>query len=213
MPVSLEAELSMDEQSIKQAYARWAPIYDAFFGSITFIGRKAAVKAANLYQGKVLEVGVGTGIALPLYAKHLTVTGIDLSLDMLKLAHKRAEILPNVTGVLQMDAGKLAFNAESFETVVAMYLITVVPDPEGVMRELARVVKLGGEVILVNHFSATDGIRAFVEKLMSPFASKLGWRPEFAFERVLQEPSLELIEAKNAGWFGLFTLVRFRRRV
>lgn len=201
----------MDEQSIKQAYARWAPIYDALFGTITYVGRKAAVKAANIYQGKVLEVGVGTGIALPLYAKHLTVTGIDLSLDMLKIAHHRAEDLPNVTGILQMDAAKLAFEAESFETVVAMYLITVVPDPERVMRELARVVKPGGEVILVNHFSATGGIRAFVEKLMSPFAAKLGWRPEFAFERVLQEPSLHLIETKNAGWFGLFTLVRFRR--
>ena len=201
----------MDETSIKQAYARWAPIYDALFGSITVVGRKAAVKATQNFTGRLLEVGVGTGIALPLYPKHLTITGIDLSIDMLKLAASRAENLPNVAGILQMDAGKLAFENESFENLVAMYLITVVPDPEGVMRELARVVKPGGEVILVNHFSATGGIRGFVEKLMSPFATKLGWRPEFAFERVLQEPSLQLIETKNAGWFGLFTLVRFKR--
>jgi phosphatidylethanolamine/phosphatidyl-N-methylethanolamine N-methyltransferase len=199
----------MNEQDIKQAYARWAPIYDALFGSITFVGRKAAVRAANQGQGQVLEVGVGTGIALPYYTK--PVTGLDLSLDMLKIAHKRAQNLPLVQGVLQMDAGKLAFEDTSFETTVAMYLITVVPDPEGVMKELARVTKTGGEVILVNHFSAEKGLRAMIEKLMSPFATKLGWRPEFAFSRVLQEPSLHLIETCNAGWFGLFTLVRFKK--
>jgi phosphatidylethanolamine/phosphatidyl-N-methylethanolamine N-methyltransferase len=201
----------MNTNDIKTAYARWAPIYDALFGTITFIGRKAAVKAANQRAGAVLEVGVGTGLALPLYKSALKVTGLDLSLDMLEKAKSRAATLPNVTGILQMDATHLAFENESFETTVAMYLITVVPDPEGVMKELARVTKIGGEVILVNHFSAQKGPRAFVEKLMSPFATKLGWRPEFSFSRVLQEPTLELVETKKTDWFGLFTLVRFKR--
>lgn len=201
----------MNNDAIQSAYKRWAPIYDALFGSITYVGRKAAVKVANRFKGTVLEVGVGTGIALPLYKSELTVTGIDLSQDMLDIAIKRAKSLPNVKAIHQMDASKLEFADGEFDTVVAMYLITVVPDPEGVMRELARVVKPGGEVILVNHFSATGGIRGFVEKLMSPFALKLGWRPEFPFERILQEPSLKLLETQNAGWFGLFTLVRFRK--
>ncbi len=207
------AQAELDAGAIQKAYARWAPVYDALFGSITTQGRKQAVEAANRVGGRVLECGVGTGIALEHYGPQCTVTGVDLSLDMLERARKRADRgLSHVNGILQMDAGRLAFPDATFDAVVAMYLITVVPDPEAVMAELARVTRSGGEVILVNHFSAEGGLLGAVEKIAAPFGDRLGWRPEFPFSRVTGEASLELIEKKPAGLGGLFTLVRFRKR-
>jgi phosphatidylethanolamine/phosphatidyl-N-methylethanolamine N-methyltransferase len=202
----------LDSQSIQKAYARWAPIYDPLFGRITTTGRRAAVAAASKVGGRVLEVGVGTGIALPDYGANCRVIGLDLSFDMLKIARKRVDDgLANVEGILQMDAGRLAFPDASFDCVVAMYLITVVPDPEGVMAELNRVCKPGGEVILVNHFAAEGGIRALVEKAAAPFGDKLGWHPDFPFSRVMGESDLTMVEKRPAGFGGLFTLVRFKK--
>lgn len=203
---------TLDTGSIQKAYARWAPIYDALFGTITTTGRRAAAAAASAKGGRVLEVGVGTGIALPDYGRNCRVVGLDLSFDMLKLARKRVDNgLPNVEGVLQMDAGRLAFPDAAFDVVVAMYLITVVPDPEGVMAELDRVCKPGGEVILVNHFAAEGGLRRLVEKAAAPFGDKLGWHPDFSFERVMGQKDLTIVEKRPAGFGGLFTLVRFRK--
>lgn len=206
------AAAELDQSSIQKAYARWAPVYDALFGTITAKGRKAAAAAATAIGGRVLEVGVGTGIALPEYGANCRVIGLDLSFDMLRLARQRVDDgLPHVEGVLQMDASRLAFPDAAFDVVVAMYLITVVPDPEAVMAELARVARPGAAVILVNHFAAESGWRAAIEKMAAPFGDKLGWRPDFPFARVMSEPSLRLIERRPAGFGGLFTLVRFER--
>jgi phosphatidylethanolamine/phosphatidyl-N-methylethanolamine N-methyltransferase len=201
----------MDVDSVRHAYRRWAPVYDFTFGLVAEAGRKHAVQIINRRKGRVLEVGVGTGLSLPCYGSQLTITGIDLSPEMLAKARDKvtSKKLGNVVGLHEMDAGALAFPDESFDTVVAMYVMTVVPDPERVMRELERVCAPGGEVILVNHFSEDEGMRGLVERKLAPFADLLGWRPVFGLDRVLVCDDLRLAERRSLRPFGLFTMLRF----
>jgi phosphatidylethanolamine/phosphatidyl-N-methylethanolamine N-methyltransferase len=174
-------------------------------------GRRHAVKIINGRRGRVLEVGVGTGLSLPCYGAHLTVTGIDLSPEMLEKAQEKVERkkLSHVDGLHEMDASALGFADESFDTVVAMYVLTVVPDPDKVMRELERVCAPGGEVILVNHFSQEEGVRGFFERKLAPFADLIGWHAVFEVDRVLICDDLRLVERRALHPLGLFTMLRF----
>lgn len=203
----------MNEAAVLTAYRRWAPIYDHTFGRIATEGRKHAVEIINTRRGRVLEVGVGTGLSLPMYGSHLEIVGIDLSPEMLEKARARvaAEALDNVAGLYEMDASQLTFPDGAFDTVVAMYVLTVVPEPERVMRELARVCRPGGEVILVNHFSQEEGVRGWVERRMAPFADHLGWRPVFDVERVLVCDDLRIVERRALRPLGLFTMMRLAK--
>jgi len=201
----------MNTDAVRHAYRRWAPVYDYTFGQIAEAGRKHAVEIINKRKGRVLEVGVGTGLSLPCYGEHLTVTGIDLSPEMLEKAQEKVDrkSLKNIDGLHEMDASALGFADESFDTVVAMYVMTVVPDPDKVMRELERVCAPGGEVILVNHFSQEEGVRGFVERKMAPFADLLGWHAVFEVDQVLVCEDLRLAERRALRPFGLFTMLRF----
>ncbi len=205
---------ALDEQSIIAAYARWAPVYDYFFGIVTLRGRRSSVKVINdLPAGRVLEAGVGTGISLPLYdAKH-RITGFDLSPAMLARAHKRVarRKLTNIDAISELDAAKLPMADASFDAVMAMYLIPVVPDPDKVLSEFARVTKRGGRLVLVNHFAADRGIRARIEQIMTPFAARLGWHPDFEIAHVLGRSDFKLIEQRPIAPFGLYTLMVFER--
>lgn len=201
----------MDEGAVKRAYARWAPVYDVTFGRIAEAGRNRTVEHINQYEGRVLEVGVGTGISLPQYHRRLRITGIDLSPEMLKKARRRVvrDRLNHVEAVLEMDASDMDFPDNSFDIVVAMYVLTVVPDPIQVMRELERVCRPGGQVFVVNHFSQDHGVRGVVEKAMGRFGEKLGWRPEFPVETLMVCDQLKLVESQPMRPFGLFTIMRF----
>jgi phosphatidylethanolamine/phosphatidyl-N-methylethanolamine N-methyltransferase len=203
----------IDEAAVRSAYRRWAPVYDQTFGRFTTEGRKHAVEIISQRRGRVLEVGVGTGLSLPNYGRDLEIVGIDLSPEMLEKAREKVdeERLTNVTGLHEMDASALTFADGAFDTVVAMYVITVVPDPETVMRELARVTKVGGQVVLVNHFSQDDGVRGWVERRMAPFADKLGWRPVFNLDRVMVCENLKVVDRRALRPWGLFTMLRFEK--
>ena len=192
----------MDTASVRHAYRRWAPVYDYTFGKVAEAGRKHAVKIINMRKGRVLEVGVGTGLSLPSYGAHLTVTGIDLSPEMLEKAQEKVtrKKLVQVDALYEMDASALGFPDESFETVVAMYVMTVVPDPDKVMRELERVCAPGGEVILVNHFSQEEGVRGFLERKLAPFADLIGWHAVFEIDRVLVCDDLRLAERRARSY-------------
>jgi phosphatidylethanolamine/phosphatidyl-N-methylethanolamine N-methyltransferase len=207
--------VEMGEHAVKKAYARWAPVYDLTFGVIADAGRKRAVRHINsLPPSRVLEVGVGTGISLPGYKREHRIVGIDLSPEMLAKARERVrkEGLSNVEAILEMDAADMsAFRDGEFDVVVAMYVMTVVPDPVKVMKELERVCRPGGEVIVVNHFSQERGLRGAVEKRMARFAEELGWRPDFPKETLMVCDSLRLVAEEPLRPFGLFTMLRFRK--
>ncbi len=204
----------LDGAHIVAAYARWAPVYDAIFGVITnsAINRTMAVLNA-LPAGRILEIGVGTGLALPRYKRAHRVTGIDLSPDMLARARARVERdkLRNVEQLAEADATRLTFADESFDAAVAMFLITVVPDPVAVLAEAVRVVRPGGRIVLANHFSAESGPRAAFETWLSRYSASLGWNPEFPVDRVLGLPGMREVERRSLQPLGIYTLLVFER--
>jgi phosphatidylethanolamine/phosphatidyl-N-methylethanolamine N-methyltransferase len=203
----------LDNRDVVRAYRRWAPVYDLTFGKLVEIGISNATACVNRYEGRVLEVGVGTGLSLPYYKKSLKITGIDLSSEMLARALERVERegLTNVEQLREMDATRLAFPDHSFDVATAMYVMTVVPDPAAVMHELARITKPGGQIIIVNHFSVERGLRGFIEKNLARFSDVLGWRPEFPIRTLMVSDRLKLEELIPLRPFGLFTLLRFSR--
>lgn len=199
----------MDIESVQSSYARWAPVYDTTFGAVTHGGRRRAVGYINSLSGSVLEVGVGTGLSLPGYAPSLAVTGIDFSDEMLAKARARVEKmgLKHVAALRQMDARALDFPDNTFDTVAAMHVLSVVPEPEKVMSEIARVLKPGGRVVITNHFVRTQGILAHIERIAAPFANTLGWHSDFRIETVLQEPDLLLELRKAIPPLGMMTFL------
>jgi phosphatidylethanolamine/phosphatidyl-N-methylethanolamine N-methyltransferase len=203
----------IDNHDVMRAYRRWAPVYDATFGKVIEAGVKQATSMVNKYHGRVLEVGVGTGLSLPHYKHSLKVTGIDLSPDMLMRARERVQRrhLRNVEALIEMDATALDFADNSFDVTSAMFVMTVVPDPVKVMNELIRVTKPGGHILIVNHFSIDKGLRAVVEKRLARFSDILGWRPDFPVETLMVSGQLKLEERRALKPFGFFTLLRFQR--
>lgn len=199
----------MEIEAVQTSYARWAPVYDKTFGAITNRGRRRAVSFINGLKGTVLEVGVGTGLALRHYKSALQVTGIDFSTDMLAKAQSKVENLKldHVVALRQMDARVLDFPDNSFDTVAAMHVLSVVPEPERVMTEIARVLKPGGRVVITNHFVRKRGFLAFLERISAPFANTIGWHSDFEMETILREPSLEIETQKTIPPFGMMTFL------
>jgi phosphatidylethanolamine/phosphatidyl-N-methylethanolamine N-methyltransferase len=208
---------AFDRDSITRAYGRWAPIYDLVFGKVFAEGRSAAVAAAERIGGRILDVGVGTGIALAQYSSTNRVIGLDISEPMLRKAQEKvhANSLAHIDGLAVMDAAHLAFPDRSFDVVVGQYLITAVPDAEATLDEFARVLKPGGEIILVNHLTAESGVRRLFESGFAPIARRLGWQPDFGWERLAhwldRRVDLALVERCPLPPLGHFSLIRFAR--
>jgi phosphatidylethanolamine/phosphatidyl-N-methylethanolamine N-methyltransferase len=208
-----------DKAAVAKAYARWAPIYDFVFGAVFERGRKAATAAAERIGGRILEVGVGTGLSLPDYSAANRLVGVDLSAPMLRKAKARVaeRRLGNIDGLAVMDAQHLAFAAAAFDVVVAQFVITAVPDPEATLDEFARVTRPGGEIVLVNHLGAETGLRAICERSFAPLARRLGWRPDFGWQRLAnwatRHGGIELIERRAMPPLGHFSLIRFARKL
>lgn len=205
-----------DASQVISAYARWAPVYDIVFEVVMRAGRQAAVAALGSIEGRVLDVGIGTGLELPLFAKTQRLVGIDLAEPMLKRAQQKASRgLGNVDGLCVMDATRLAFPDGSFDAVIAPYVLTVVPDPEAMLDEIVRVAKPGGTVVLVNHFGAEEGFVARIEAWLGKRASSLGWHPQFPFavlgDWLAKTPTMRMSARRTVGPMNLFTVVTLHK--
>jgi phosphatidylethanolamine/phosphatidyl-N-methylethanolamine N-methyltransferase len=207
----------IDIQTVAKAYARWAPVYDLVFGAVFAAGRKASIAAAARVGGRVLDVGIGTGMSLIDYSPRNWVIGVDYSEPMLRKAQERVleHALAHVHGLAVMDANRLAFADGLFDAVVAQYVVTALPDPETALNECLRVTREGGEIILINHLGADRGLRRAFEQAFAPLARRLGWRPEFPWQRLAQwaasHPEVRLVERRPMPPLGHFSLIRFER--
>lgn len=207
----------IDRASVAKAYARWAPVYDRVFGPVFDEGRKSTIAIADGIGGRVLDVGIGTGLSLSDYSRSTKICGVDISEPMLRKAQERvrAQNLTNVETLSVMDAKNLAFADASFDAVVAQYVITAVPDPEATLDDFVRVLKPGGELILVNHIGAESGPRRVFELAFAPVARRLGWRPEFPWERLVNwaaaHGGVTLAERRPMPPMGHFSLIRYRK--
>ncbi len=206
-------EVALDAAAIRDAYRRWSSFYDVVFGGVSSVARKRAATLINQLPGRaVLEVGVGTGLALPRYRPDKRIVGIDLSADMLALARRRvAELgLRNVEGLLEMDAEATDFADGQFDTAVAMFVASVVPNPRRLLTELRRVVRPSGNILLVNHFAADGGPRWWVERAMAPASRRLGWHPDFSMDALFDPGEVAGFEVGPMPPFGIFTSVRLK---
>jgi phosphatidylethanolamine/phosphatidyl-N-methylethanolamine N-methyltransferase len=206
---------ALDADSVREAYRRWAGMYDMVFGGVSGPGRRRAVAAVNRLPGtRVLEVGVGTGLALPRYRRDKRVVGIDLSRDMLERARQRvaAEGLSHVEGLMEMDAEATEFEDGAFDIAVAMFTASVVPDAKRLFAEMSRVVRPGGYLLFVNHFAAEAGPRWWVERAMAPLSRVLGWHPDFTLGDLMEPGIAATARIEPCPPVGLFTLVEVRNQ-
>ncbi|XUM24491.1 class I SAM-dependent methyltransferase [Bradyrhizobium oligotrophicum S58] len=205
----------IDRAGVEKAYERWAPIYDLVFGKVFDQGRQSTIAEADRIGGRILDVGVGTGLSLSDYARTTKICGVDISEPMLRRAQARVRELKlfNVETLAVMDAKHLAFPDNFFDAVVAQYVITAVPDPEATLDDFIRVLKPGGELILVNHIGAESGPRRIFELAFAPIARRLGWRPEFPWARLVnwaaKHGGVTLAERRPMPPLGHFSLIRY----
>jgi phosphatidylethanolamine/phosphatidyl-N-methylethanolamine N-methyltransferase len=207
-------KLALDTRRVERIYTVLARIYDNAFDWALGPGRRRAVESLEIHPGdRVLEVGVGTGLSLPLYPEECSVTGIDISEAMLQQARERpAGSRPGEVRLRQMDAGDLVFPDESFDRVLAPYVISVVPDPEKVMAEMMRVCRPGGRVVVVNHFLSGNPLLGLMERSLTPITNWIGFRLDLTADRVARTAGLELVREERVNLLGLWRLLVFSRR-
>jgi phosphatidylethanolamine/phosphatidyl-N-methylethanolamine N-methyltransferase len=203
---------------MQKAYARWAPVYDVVYDKLTEPAARAAVNAAMACGPKVLEAGVGTGLALGYYPAHAEVYGVDLSEDMLRRAKEKVERrgLQHVKSLQVMDVTRIGFKDASFDAVTAQFLITLVPRPESALDEFARVLKPGGEIVLVNHFGQAGGPIARLEEIAAPLVKRIGWSSDFKASRVEAWArgygGMDVVGLWPVFPAGFFRIMRMRKR-
>ncbi|NOY70328.1 MAG: class I SAM-dependent methyltransferase [Deltaproteobacteria bacterium] len=199
----------MNDAAVLKAYKRYARKYDLLFGKVFEHGRRLLIDKMDCRGGEnILEVGVGTGLSLPIYPDSVSVAGIDLSPHMLGVARRR---LNGSSGhrraLLRMDAQRMSFADNCFDKVAAMYIVSVVPQPSKMMSEIRRVCRPGGDIFILNHFSNQNFIPRVVETAMVPFEKFIGFKPRFALDSFLEEAGLEVVETCPVNLFGFWTLI------
>ena len=201
----------MELRDTIRTYRLFSGSYDIVFGPVFHPGRKEAVRIANDRPGqRILEVGVGTGLSLPHFRPDSRVTGIDISTEMLAKARRRAERLGliQVEGLHIMDAENLDFPDNSFDSVLALYVASVVPNPARFAAEMRRVCIPGGTILVVNHFTSEKALVRFMEKRLAHLARHIGFHADFPFDAFLRESRLSIRQVKPSNLLGYWKLLR-----
>ncbi len=203
-------DAALEKRQVQRAYELYAPVYDFIFDWIFAPGRAAAVRRLDLQRSdSLLEVGIGTGLNLPLYPPTCQLTGIDLSQEMLDKAVERVQglAMPNVT-LKVMDATSMDFGDNEFDKALATYTISAVPDPVAVLREMCRVVKPGGTIVILNHFRSERRVMGWLEDLVAPVCTRLGWKSNLALKPLLAQIGLEPEIVAQVNMFDGWRLVK-----
>lgn len=189
-----EGRMQLEIKSIKKIYAGYSTVYDALFKRFFHPRIKHAITYMDIKPGeRILDVGVGTGLSLPLFPRHCKVVGIDLSPEMLKKAKDkiRENRLDN-TRVFHMDAMGVGFRDDSFDKVFISHVVSVVPDPYKLMSEVKRVCRKGGTVVIVNHFKSGNKLIETFEKIINPVCKRIGWRSDMCLNEFIAGTGLSV---------------------
>jgi len=201
--------ISLETSFVEGVYEKMASVYDLFFGLPLHHGRATALRRMAIERDdQILEVGVGTGMSLPLYPRRCSVTAIDLSEGMLERARERVQqySLRNVR-LIQMDATMLKFPDNSFDIVFAPYFINCVPDPLAVTREMRRVCKHGGRLVFLNHFLSDRPITSKLERAIAPLTVHLGFKSDFDLPACLAQTGLRASSIEKVNVPRIWSLV------
>lgn len=198
---------------VRASYRRLARIYDLMCGVLLEPGRRQAIARMECRPGeRVLEVGVGTGLSIPLYPPGVRLTGIDLSSEMLALALSRIRAGEDRSvSLVEMDAERMAFADGSFDKVIAMYVASVVPNPILLVREMSRVCRTDDGIFVLNHFHNSNPVVGGIESMLTPYSGLIGFRPEFRLDDFVRDTGLDIASIEPAGRYGYWSLIRARR--
>ena len=199
----------MEVSEIKKIYGRYSRIYDFIFKRWFYPRQQHVIRALQIHPGQhVLDVGVGTGFSLSLYPPHAHVIGVDLSRKMLREARKRIR-QDNLchANLLEMDAGRLAFPDNTFDFVIAAFVLSVVPDPIRVITEMKRVSKPAGQIVIINHFQSQNRLMARLEEWLSPLCTKIGWHSDLALDYLVQHAHLQIKRKYSLNKVDLWKVV------
>jgi phosphatidylethanolamine/phosphatidyl-N-methylethanolamine N-methyltransferase len=206
--------IQYDLKEQERVYETWAKFYDWIYSWLLMFSHRRVATAASAAGKRILEVGVGTGLVLRYYAPHTEVVGADLSIHMLRKAQEKVTKLSlgHVKGLTAMDACKLGFADASFDVVSVPFVITLVPDPEGALAEIARVLKPGGEITIISRFGAEGGLQARFEQAIAPLMKRVGWSSAFKVSRVANwaqaHGGVAMVDVTKGAYF---TMVRLRK--
>ncbi|MDD4891931.1 MAG: class I SAM-dependent methyltransferase [Phycisphaerae bacterium] len=200
----------MSVQYVEKVYNFWSFSYDFVFRRVFASGRELAPQLLNLFPGhKMLEVGVGTGLTLPLLPRDIDITGIDVSQGMLNKASKRvAKLGLDNVKLAKMDATKLEFPDSTFDRVLAAYVVSVVPDPVAVVREMMRVCKPGGYLLIINHFCSEHFFGRLFDKLVSPITYRIGFNTNLDLYKLVERCGLKIDVLQRVDFLGNWKAVR-----
>lgn len=202
-------EVRMDIESVEKIYSKYSGVYDLVHGKTLHSGRRIAIKLMDMKPGdRILEVGIGTGLSLPFYRDDCEIVGIDLSTKMLEEAKKKVKKLGLSNVILaRMDASSMDFDDDTFDMVFAGYVLSTVPDPVKVIKEMHRVCRKGGKIVFLNHFKSNIKLLSKIEKAISPFCTKIGFRTDLDFSTLMEKVPMKVKTIRGVNLFGYWKVV------